>query len=43
MDKFIIVDLISQRDAVRHHLDPLSKEEIIHWLMEHGYVIKKKI
>ncbi len=25
MDKFIIIDLISQRDAVTHHLGSLSK------------------
>ncbi len=43
MDKFVIIDLISQRNAVRDYLGSLSKKKTITWLMEHGYVLKREI
>ena len=38
--KFVLIDLISQREAVRKVIQNLSVEEKITWLSKHGMVSK---
>ena len=43
MTDFHLIDLISQREAVRQHLRGWSVEEIIAWLAARGRVDKRSI
>ena len=38
-----IIDLISQRNAVRCHLRNMAKDEIVDWLAKHGHLTKREI
>ena len=39
--EFNLVDLVSQRDAVRQHLRGMSKTEIVEWLSARGRITQR--
>ena len=41
MNDFQLVDLVSQREAVRDHLRGKSNEEILHWLAARGQLVRQ--
>jgi hypothetical protein len=42
-DGFCLVDLVSQREAVREHLKGKSNEEILHWLAARGQLVQQDV
>lgn len=43
MNQFVLIDLVSQRHAVRQHLEGRSKGEIVDWLSRHGRIERQTI
>ena len=43
MNDFQLVDLVSQRAAVRDHLRGKSNEEILHWLAARGQLKRQDV
>ena len=43
MSEFHVVDLVSQRDAVREHVRGRSEAEIVSWLATQGRLVREDV